>query len=82
MGLEPASQELVLCNPPFHQQNTLTLDIAKRMFTSAKTALASDGELWVVANRHLPYYRLLKRLFKHCNTIATDSKFSLYQCVR
>ncbi|MGK0500731.1 MAG: 16S rRNA (guanine1207-N2)-methyltransferase [Oceanicoccus sp.] len=67
--------ELILCNPPFHQNNTIGDHIAMMMFKQASEALAEDGQLWVVANRHLNYQLKLKRWFKHCKIVATNKKF-------
>jgi 16S rRNA (guanine1207-N2)-methyltransferase len=44
--------DLILCNPPFHQQNTIGSHIAMRMFKQARqVVLRSGGELWVIGNR-------------------------------
>ena len=43
---QPAdSLDLVLCNPPFHQQQVVGDLLAWRMFTQAKAALVRGGEL-------------------------------------
>lgn len=70
-----ASLDLILCNPPFHQQQVVGEFLAWRMFQQAHAALASQGELWIVANRHLGYSDKLKRLFAAVETVATNPKF-------
>ena len=70
-----ASLDLILCNPPFHQQQVVGEFLAWRMFQQAHAALASQGELWIVANRHLGYADKLKRLFAAVDVIATNPKF-------
>lgn len=67
--------DLILCNPPFHQQHTISDHIAWRMFTQSKQVLAKNGGLWVIGNRHLNYHIKLKRLFGDCQTIAGNKKF-------
>lgn len=67
--------DLILCNPPFHQQHTISDHIAWRMLTQSKQALAKNGELWVIGNRHLNYHIKLKRLFGNCQTMAGNKKF-------
>lgn len=74
-GFANGSADLILCNPPFHQQQTIGDYLAKQFFRDAKRVLNRGGELWLVANRHLPYYAELKRLFGHCQTVASNSKF-------
>lgn len=69
------SCDLILCNPPFHQEHAVTEHIARQMFRDSKRVLRKNGELWVVANRHLPYYQPLKRLFKQVHQVAQNSKF-------
>lgn len=73
------SADLILCNPPFHQEHVITEHIAQQMFRDSKRVLRKNGELWVVANRHLPYYHSLKRLFRTVKTVAQNNKFMIYQ---
>jgi len=73
------SVDLVLNNPPFHQQGALAEHIARQMFSDAKRVLNPGGEIWVIANRHLGYHVQLKRLFGNCQTLASNKKFVLLQ---
>ncbi|MDN4503500.1 methyltransferase [Alteromonadaceae bacterium BrNp21-10] len=68
---------IVLCNPPFHQKNTITDHIAWQMFKDSQTCLYPHGELRVVGNRHLDYQQKLKRLFRGCQVVASNQKFSI-----
>ncbi len=84
-GLEQCSAdstELVLCNPPFHQQHALGDRIAQSMFIDSKRCLKQGGELWVVANRHLDYGPSLQRLFGHCRMVASNKKFMVLRAVK
>ena len=74
-GIEKSSVDLILCNPPFHQQNAITTHIAEQMFRESKKVLKTGGELWVISNRHLGYHVTLKRLFGNCQTASSNSKF-------
>ncbi|QLG87574.1 methyltransferase [Chitinibacter bivalviorum] len=67
--------DLILINPPFHQQTTVMTDIALSMFAQAKQCMTSTSELWIVANRHLEYQRDLKKWFKRVECIAQNTKF-------
>ena len=69
--------DVVLCNPPFHQQNTITDHIAWQMFNDAKAVLKKGGQLCVVGNRHLDYPKKLKRIFGQVSIVATGKKFSI-----
>lgn len=70
-----ASADLILCNPPFHQEHAITTHIAQQMFRDSKRVLRYGGELRVVANRHLAYHQPLERLFGRVTVVASNPKF-------
>ena len=74
-GLAPNSADMVICNPPFHQGNTVGDQIAWRMFQQSLNVLRKGGELRIIGNRHLGYHIKLKLLFGNCQSIANNSKF-------
>lgn len=82
MEQQKESLDCVLCNPPFHQQQVVGDHIAKRMFKQAHNSLNPTGELWVVANRHLNYFQLLKKLFKEVKTITQTNKFIILKATK
>jgi len=73
--LEAESVDLVLNNPPFHQNNALSDVVAWDMFQRAKAVLRPGGEIWVVGNRHLKYHLKLQRIFGNCETMTGNPKF-------
>lgn len=81
-GVEPESFHAVLCNPPFHQQHAITDHIAWQMFQDARRCLKWGGELRIVGNRHLDYFRKLKKIFGNCTTVATNNKFVVLRAVK
>lgn len=81
-GKEIEQVDIVLCNPPFHQQNTITDHIALQMFRDSKRILKHGGELRVVGNRHLDYPQTIKRLFGHYKVLASDRKFSILSAIK
>ena len=81
-GVEPFRFNAVLCNPPFHQQHALTDNVAWEMFHHARRCLKINGELYIVANRHLDYFHKLKKIFGNCTTIATNNKFVVLKTVK
>ena len=76
------SLDLILCNPPFHQQSTVSTDIAINLFRSAKKTLNNGGQLRIVANRHLRYHVILNRLFGNCATEASNNKFVILKAIK
>ncbi|NIL19916.1 methyltransferase [Pseudomonas sp. AN3A02] len=72
---EPQSLDVVLCNPPFHQQQVVGDFLAWRMFQQAREALVVGGALYIVGNRHLGYHSKLARLFRGVEQVAATPKF-------
>jgi 16S rRNA (guanine1207-N2)-methyltransferase/23S rRNA (guanine1835-N2)-methyltransferase len=79
-GEEPQSLDLILCNPPFHQHNTITEHIALQMFTQAREMLKNGGKIFVVANNHLHYSYHLKNIFGGFKVHRKNTKFTIYKC--
>lgn len=77
-----ASADLVLCNPPFHQQQVVGDLMARRMFRQSGKALRPGGELWVVGNRHLGYHVTLRESFDRVEQVAANPKFVILRAVR
>ncbi|NVD07362.1 class I SAM-dependent methyltransferase [Vibrio sp. JPW-9-11-11] len=76
--------DLIVCNPPFHQQHAITDHIAWQMFCDAKQILTSGGQLLVIGNRHLGYDGKLARLFgkSKVKVIASNKKFVILQATK
>jgi 16S rRNA (guanine1207-N2)-methyltransferase len=83
-GFKQDSSFLVLCNPPFHQQQAITDHIAWQMFCDAKHVLSRGGQLLVIGNRHLGYDVKLSRLFgkDQVTTVAKNNKFIILQATK
>ncbi|MGY2172750.1 methyltransferase [Pseudomonas gingeri] len=74
-GQAAQSLDVVLCNPPFHQQQVVGDFLAWRMFQQAREALVVGGALYIVGNRHLGYHSKLARLFRGVEQVAATPKF-------
>ena len=81
-GVEDNSADLILNNPPFHQNNVVGDEVAWQMFIQSKGVLKAQGELWVIGNRHLGYHIKLKKIFNNCKVIATNKKFVILRSVK
>lgn len=79
---QPESLDVVLCNPPFHQQQVVGDFLARRMFQQSHRALKKGGELWIVGNRHLGYHITLKRMFRNVEQIAANAKFVIFKATK
>ena len=81
-GIATESCDLVLCNPPFHQDRTVGDLLARRMLQDAHRVLRPGGELRLVGNRHLGYHARLTDLFGGCALVAEDRRFSVLSAAR
>lgn len=74
-GIDDASADLVLCNPPFHAGGARTTSVALRMFAGSQRVLRPGGRLVVVANRHLGHHVTLRRWFDDVEVLGSDPRF-------
>jgi 16S rRNA (guanine1207-N2)-methyltransferase len=79
---EHASADLILNNPPFHQQNAIGDFIAMQMFKQSFKTLTSGGELWVIGNSHLQYQQKLKKIFNNCESMVANNKFVILRAIK
>ncbi len=80
--VDPRSVDLVVVNPPFHDDRVLGDDTAWSMFVDAHKALRIGGTLIVVGNRHLAYHAKLKKIFGGTDTLASNAKFVVHRSVK
>ncbi len=65
--------DLVVTNPPFHQGRAGQPALGQAFLRAAAAMLAPSGQLWLVANRHLPYETTLAQAFAaHREVVAAD----------
>lgn len=81
-GVAPASQELIVCNPPFHVGTAKDTSPALAMIEDAGRVLRPGGQLWLVFNAHLPYLPALRRHVGTTEVVARDPKFIVTRSVR
>ncbi len=73
--------DVIICNPPFHQQHAQTEEIAWKMFKDAKKLLKKGGELRIVGNKHLAHGKKLKKIFGNSRLVATNGKFDVISAI-
>jgi len=81
-NVESNSVDLILCNPPFHQQAATTDHIAWQMFKDSFRVLKKGGELRIIGNRQLAYHIKLKRIFGNEKLIASNDKFVTQSAIK
>jgi 16S rRNA (guanine1207-N2)-methyltransferase len=67
----------IIMNPPFHTGRHADPGIGAAFIQSAAKALTPSGQLWLVANRHLPYETVLGETFRTVAEIGGDTGFKL-----
>ena len=74
--------DLVLSNPPFHEGGEVTAGIAGRIIREAYTVLRPGGRLRLVANRFLPYDRVMGEVFGTVTVVAATGRYVVLESMR
>lgn len=74
--------DTVIMNPPFHTGRASEPSLGQAFITNAARLLGPSGELWLVANRHLPYEGHLSELFQNVQEKAGDNRFKVLHATR
>lgn len=69
----------MLSNPPFHAGKRTTHGVATRLIRDAPERLERDGELWLVANRFLPYADVLAEAFGGVSVAAESRRYRVWR---
>lgn len=69
--------DYIVTNPPFHQGKETNYQFARELFARAKQHLVADGQLWLVANRHLPYESWASEYFSQVEVMAQEKGFKI-----
>lgn len=79
----PRRYDVIVSNPPFHAQSGEDRpDIGRRFVAVAAQSLNPGGQLWMVANRHLPYERELDQCFAEVRSVAQEGGFKVVEARR
>lgn len=76
--LSAASVDLVVVNPPFHSDTSITDEVAWSMFVDAHRVLVDEGSLVVVGNRHLAYHAKLAKIFGGVEVLNSNKRFVVH----
>lgn len=83
MQFTPAQPfDCVITNPPFHTTRKADPGIGRSFITAAAGMLSPSGQMYLVANRHLPYERTLAEAFRHVEEIAGDNAFKVLRATK
>ena len=73
-----ALADTVITNPPFHTGRKGTPDLGRAFIKAAARLLKPKGQLFIVANRHLPYEDTLQEVFKSGDELHGTSGFKVF----
>ncbi len=71
--------DFVVMNPPFHDGGAEDKALGQAFIRRAHAMLRKGGNLWLVANRHLPYEGVLTPLFTKATLKSQDGTFKVYE---
>ena len=69
-------------NPPFHTGRAAEPALGQAFIANAARLLKPAGQLWLVANRHLPYETPLNEAFASLTEVAGDNRFKILHAAR
>ncbi|SCZ49655.1 16S rRNA (guanine1207-N2)-methyltransferase [Epibacterium ulvae] len=78
----PEICDCVVMNPPFHSGRAAEPALGQAFIEQAARVLAPSGDLWMVANRHLPYETTLEQNFLTVEEVAGESRFKVLHAAR
>jgi len=78
----PQSLDWIVCNPPFHQHQQQNVELGQIIIQRACAALKRGGELWIVANRKLPYEHVLTEQLGKVEILSQQQGYKIMHGVR
>ncbi|MGZ9812052.1 class I SAM-dependent methyltransferase [Pseudoroseicyclus sp. H15] len=72
----------IVMNPPFHTGRAVDHALGQSFIAAARRNLLAGGQLWLVANRHLPYEAALDAAFSRVEELGGDGAFKLFRATR
>ena len=74
--------DFIVMNPPFHEGKKTDAQIGQAFIETAARSLKKGGSLWMVANAHLPYEKILHRNFNDVKCVVEQRGFKVFHAVR
>ena len=74
--------DYIVMNPPFHEGKSTDVSLGVSFIMRAYESLRKNGALWMVANKHLAYERVLKNNFRVVHKQYEGQGFTFYEAVK
>lgn len=76
-GLGQAKFDVIVTNPPFHEGRDADPLLGMKFIGAAAQGLRSTGQLYLVANKHLPYEHLMEEAFEDSRKVVESGGFKV-----
>ncbi len=77
-----AAYDVIVTNPPFHVSRAGDPGLGRAFIAAAAAMLTPQGQIWLVANRHLPYEAELAEHFHDVAEIGGTAGFKVIHATR
>lgn len=74
--------DLIQSNPPFHAGHAVDYQIAEAIIMQSFQALNPGGQFCIVANRFIPYDRIIKAIFGNVICLAESGRFHVLSGIK
>ena len=71
--------DFVVTNPPFHETGGEDRSLGQSFIRTSAASLRKGGDLWIVANRHLPYEAILAEHFAKVRLAGETNGYKVYE---
>lgn len=78
----PKNLDFIVMNPPFHVGKDTKNEIGQKFITNAALSLRSRGVLYMVANTHLPYEKILNEYFSGVEKCVEQDGFKIFKAIK
>ncbi len=68
----------IVMNPPFHEGKQAKNEVGHNFIKQAAQCLKKSGSLYMVANSHLPYEKLLDKLFSNVHKVSEEQGYKIF----
>lgn len=77
-----ASLDLIVCNPPFHSEASISTALSEFLFNEVARTLRPGGVMLTVFNSHLQHRRTLERVVGPTEQLGRNQKFTVTRSLR
>lgn len=72
---------LIVTNPPFHSGKDVEYQITQAFIQQSPQVLEPHGEFWLVANKFIPYERIMQPIFRRVERIVETNRYYVLRAV-